>query len=129
MATLAQIRSGLATACASVTAQKYRFRPDNPEYPCVVIGWPTSFDVRANQDGGRDVEIPVSCGVEVKDPESADDELSALIESTITALSAAPTLGGIAYTIDIAPATDFGVEVIGDERRILWCALPVLVYA
>jgi hypothetical protein len=125
MATLAAIRTTVATALAGVTtAQIYRRRQTNLQYPCLMVGWPTEFDVRAALDGGgsRDATIPVHVGVESTDDDSSDDLLSTLLESTVTALLAD-------RTIDVQPATDFGEAVTDDGRTIIWATIPARVFA
>jgi hypothetical protein len=122
---LATIRTTIATALAGVTsANIYRRRQTNLHYPCLMIGWPTEFDVRAALDAGgsRDATIPVHVGVEVADDDSSDDLLSTILESTVTALL-------VNNSFDVQPATDFGEGVTDDGRTILWATLPVKVFA
>ncbi len=125
MASLATIRTGIATALAGITtAQIYRRRQTNMQYPCLFIGWPLEFDVRAALDGGgsRDATIPLHIGVEVTDDDSSDDLLSTTLESVASALLAVSTY-------DVQPATDFGEGQTDDGRTIIWATIPVRVFA
>ncbi len=125
MSSLATIRTAIVTALAGVnTAQIYRRRQTNMQYPCLMVGWPLEFDVRAALDGGgsRDATIPVHVGVENTDDDSSDDLLSTLLESTVSALLAVSTY-------DVQPATDFGEGLTDDGRTIIWATIPVRVFA
>jgi hypothetical protein len=123
MATLATLRTNIATALSGVTtANIYRRRQTNLQYPCLMIGWPIEFDVRpVMATSPRDATIPVTVGVEVLDDDSADDLLSGIMESAITALDTA--------VYDVMPATDFGEALTDDGRVILGATLPVKVLA
>ncbi len=126
MSSLATIRTGITTALTGVTTiQIYRRRQTNMQYPCGFVGWPLEFDVRAALDGGgsRDATIPVHIGVEAGgDDDSADDLLSATLESVVSALLAV-------NTYDVQPATDFGEGLTDDGRTIIWATIPVRVFA
>ena len=120
---LATARTSIATALAGIaTANHYRRRQTNYQYPCIVVGWPQSMDVRPTMGDTRDFTIDVIIGVEVVDDDSSDDLLSSLLETTVTALLTAAAW-------DVQPATDFGEELLGDNRTIIWCRLPVAVLA
>jgi hypothetical protein len=123
MATLATLRTNIATALSGVTtANIYRRRQTNLQYPCLMIGWPLEFDVRpVMATAPRDATIPVTVGVEVLDDDSSDDLLSTIMESAITALDTS--------VYDVMPATDFGEALTDDGRTILWATLPVKVLA
>jgi hypothetical protein len=130
MATLTQVRTGLKTTVDSVTtAQRYRFQPKNPQFPCIVVGLPDEFDTRATETGQRTMLIPVWCGAEGNDDESTDDAIHSLVEATVAALLAAPTLGGVVESIDVQPATSFSATVTADNRVTVWCSLPIEVFA
>jgi hypothetical protein len=121
--TLAAARGALYTACASVTtAQRYKTRQTNYQYPAIVIGWPQSMDMRPAMGDQRDFVIDVGIAVEVTDDEGSDDTLSGLLESVVTAFSATGTW-------DVQPATDFGEELIADGRVVIWCRVPVAIYS
>jgi hypothetical protein len=121
---LATIRTTIATALAGVTtAQIYRRRQTNMQYPCLMIGWPLEFDVSpVVDDDPRDATMPVHVGCEVTDDDSSDDLLSSLLESAVTALNAVSSL-------NVMPATDFGEGQTDDGRTIIWATLPVKVLA
>jgi hypothetical protein len=122
--TLATIRTNIATALVGVTtANIYRRRQTNLQYPCLMIGWPLEFDVRPAQAADpRDATIPVTVGVEVTDDDSSDDLLSSILESAVTAILANATM-------DVQPATDFGEALTDDGRAIIWATIPVKVLA
>ena len=121
---LATARGNVSTALASAvtSANHYKRRQTNPQFPCIVVGWPDELDVRPAFGDARDFTLSVWIGVEVGDDDSADDLLSSLLESAVTALQA--TSGW-----DVQPATDFGESLTEDGRVIVWCRLPVLVLA
>lgn len=121
--TLATMRSGIATTIAGVSGvQVYRRRQSDPQYPCLVIGWPEEFDVRPDNGDERDATIPVWVGVEVRDGDGADDQLSTLLDATVAIL-----LTVNAY--DVAPVSDFGEQLLQDDRIVVWAKIPVSVLA
>lgn len=129
-ATLTQVRTALRTTCDSITtANRYRFMPKSPQFPAIVIGMPEEYDVRADESGGRTMTVPVWCGVEGRDDESTEDEFMSLIESAVTALLASQTLGAVVESFDVLPATNFSASQTGDDRIILWGAIPCEVFA
>lgn len=122
---LATARGNVATALASAltTANHYKRRQTNFQYPCVLVGWPQELDVRPTHGGGeRDFTLDVWVACEVLDDDSSDDLLSSLLETAITAL-----LTNTAW--DVQPVTDFGEQQTQDERSVIWCRIPVLVLA
>lgn len=123
--TLATARTNMLTALASITtAQKYRFRSTGIMFPCYVAGWPDEIDFNPDQGGAeRDFTIPLWVGAEVTDDESSDDLLSSLMESAVTALQS------YSSSWIVRPATSFGTETVGDDRTVIWAALPVVMYA
>jgi hypothetical protein len=123
MTSLADVRSTLYDTLDAVgTATTYKRRQTNLQFPAYLVGWPQSMDVRPDMGGARDYVIDVFAGVEVVDDDSSDDELSALLEAAVEAI-----LELDAH--DVQPATDFGEEVTADGRTIIWCRLPVAVFA
>jgi hypothetical protein len=124
MTALATVRTDLydVLTAATVDAQVYRHRQTNYQYPAFVVGWPQSLDFRAAMGGQRDFVIDVLVAVEVVDGDSSDDLLSELLEGAVTAIETEPQW-------DIQPATDFSEELTADGRVIIWCRLPVVVYA
>lgn len=121
--TLATARTSIATALAGITtAQIYRRRQTNYQYPAIVVGWPQSLDVRPTQGDARDIALDVFVGCEVTDDDSTDDLLSSLLESVVAALL-------LTAAWDVQPATDFGEAPTDDNRVIIWCRLPVLMLA
>ena len=121
---LATARTDALTALSGITtANKYRRRPTNPQFPCLFVGWPDEFDFNPTLGAGeRDFTLSVWAGCEVTDDESSDDALSSLLESAVTALQVNPAWR-------VAPATDFGEQVTDDNRTIIWARLPLLVLA
>lgn len=119
--TLAATRTALAAVLVNVTeAHTYRRRQTNPQYPCLLVGWPDEFDVRPTFGEARDVTVPVWVGCEVGDDDSSDDLLSSLLESAVTQLTSNSAW-------DVQPASNFGEQLLDDGRVIIWCSLPVRV--
>lgn len=119
--TLATTRTAVLAAMSGITtAQKYRRRHTNYQYPAIVIGWPSDFNVRPVFGDARDVTLDVFIGVEVTDDESSDDLLSGLLESVITALQTNTTW-------DVQSTTQFSDELLADDRVVVWARVPLLV--
>jgi len=120
---LATVRDDLVAALSGIEdVEVYRHKQVNYQFPAFVVGWPRSMDVRPTFSGQRDFTIDVTVGVEMIDPESSDARLSALLEQAVDALQADPTW-------DVQPITDFGEELLNDSRVVVWCRLPVAVFA
>jgi hypothetical protein len=103
------------------TANTYRRRQTDYEFPAFVVGWPESLDFRPAMAGARDFVINVDVAVEVSDDSSSDDRLSELLEGAVEALL-------VATNWDVRPATDFGEALDSAGRVIIWCRLPVAVF-
>lgn len=130
MATITQTRTAMNAALSALTtANRYRFRPKNPQYPCTVIGMPDEWDTRPVEGSARTMTFPVWVGIDGKDDESTEDTFEALIESVVTTLLANPTLTGVVDSLDVQPVTNFTASISGDDRVILWCSIPVEVFA
>ena len=120
--TLATARGNVSTALASAvtTANHYKRRQTNYQYPCVVVGWPAEYDANPAMGDVRDFTLDVFVGVEVADDDSSDDLLSSLLESVVTTL-----LANSGWVVE--PVTDFGEQQTADDRTVVWCRLPVRV--
>ena len=122
---LATARGNLYTtlSAAVTSANHYKRRQTNYQYPAVVVGWPQEFDVRPTYGANeRDFTIDVWVACEVTEDDSTDDLLSSLLETSVTAL-----LTNSAW--DVQPATDFGEQPTADDRTVIWCRLPVQILA
>jgi hypothetical protein len=120
--TIAATRDALLAVLDDIDdVQVYRHRQENYHFPAVVIGWPQSMDVRPTMGSPRDFVIDVHVAVDVIDPESSDDRLSTTIDAVVEALLAEPNW-------DVQPVTDFGEQLSGDQRTVIWCRLPVAVF-
>jgi len=123
---LATARGSVYTTLAAVfttTANGYKRRQENYQYPCFVVGWPQEFNVRPTLGAGeRDITLDVWFACEVTDADSTDDLLSSMLETGVTAL-----LANGAW--DVQPVTDFGEQQTQDDRTVIWCRLPVAVMA
>lgn len=121
--TLATARAAAATALSAITtAQTYRRRQTNYQYPCFVVGWPTEYDARPTMGDTRDFTVNVWVACEVTDDDSTDDLLSSLLESAVTALQANGSW-------DVQPITDFDEQLTDDQRTIVSCRLPLNMLA
>jgi hypothetical protein len=121
--TLATARADLYDVLDGIgLATTYKRRQTNLQFPASLVGWPQSMDVRPAMGDLRDYVIDVFAGVETVEDDSSDDQLSALLEAAVDAILALEAH-------DVQPATDFGEEVTADGRTIIWCRLPVAVFA
>jgi DNA-directed RNA polymerase subunit K/omega len=120
--TLATVRTALFDELSEIAdAQTYRTRQRNYQYPAIVVGWPQTMNVGPSMGEARDFVIDIGIAVEVTDDESSDDTLSGILEEAVDALSSTSTWM-------VQPATDFGEELINDNRTVIWCRLPVAVF-
>jgi hypothetical protein len=120
--TLATVRAALFAELSEIeSAQTYKTRQRHFQYPAIVVGWPQSMNVGPSMGEARDFVIDVGVAVEVTDDESSDELLSEILEDAVTALSATSTW-------QVQPATDFGEELVNDNRTVIWCRLPVAVF-
>jgi hypothetical protein len=120
--TLAEVRSSVFVALSEIeSAQTYRTRRTSYQYPALIVGWPQSMDFRPDMGTGRDVVLDIGVACEVTDDESSDDALSDLLEEAVAALQSPDNW-------DVQPATDFGEELLGDGRVVIWCRLPLAVW-
>ena len=120
---LATARTALFDDLSTIEdVEPYRHRLENYQYPCAIVGWPQSMDVRPDFVQERDYVIDVYVAVAVTDPESSDELLSELIEAVVEVL-----LDG--SNRDVRPATDFGERLLADNRVEISCRLPVAVFA
>jgi hypothetical protein len=123
MTALATARAAVVTSLSGITtAQVYRRRQTNYQYPCLVVGWPDEFDPRPVQGGGTldDFVLPVWVACEITDDDSSDDLLSTLLDSTVTALGSTAAWG-------VEPISNFGEQQSEDGRTIVWCSIPLKV--
>jgi hypothetical protein len=121
---LVDVRIALYDALSTLTdVEVYRHRRRDYKYPCIVIGWPSSIDVRADMGMARDFVINVELAVEVVDDESSDDRLSELLEEAVAILLDTQS------TWDVQPVTDFGELLLADNRTVISCRLPVAVFS
>jgi hypothetical protein len=122
--TLATARGNVYTtlAAALTTCNPYKRRQTNYQYPCFVVGWPQEYDARPDMGTGRDFVLDVLIAVEVGEDDSADDLLSSLLDSAVTAIQTNNAW-------DVQPISDFGEQQTADDRTVIWCRLPVSVLA
>lgn len=120
---LATARTSAYTALATITtAQTYRRRQRNYQYPCFVVGWPVELDARPAQGEARDFTLNIYGAAEVTDDDSSDDLLSGLLDSAITKLQETAAW-------DVQPVTDFDEAATDDERTIIWFRIPLAILA
>lgn len=137
MGTLAQIRTGLATAADTVTGLRcYPYVPLKPELPAFIAGWPTEFDPLQVEGDAIDYVIPCHLVVPFRQDRSSDTMLMGYLApsgagSVLAAIAAAPTLGG---ACDSCAVMDGGANIFEGTLRdgvtdVLTCTIQVQVFA
>ncbi len=121
--TLSEARTAVFDELSTIgMANTYRTRQRSYQYPAIVVGWPQSMDVRPAMGDARDFVLDIGIAVEVVDDDSSDDLLSEILEAAATILQDTPTW-------DVQPATDFGEELLTDNRVVIWCRLPLAIFS
>jgi hypothetical protein len=108
MATLAEIRTALASAISTATGmQAYDSPPGSIEAPCSVIRRLTT--TLGTSTGSDDDLIGAIVLVQFTDNAAAQATLDAAVASVVAAVEADPTLGGV---VDFAMPTTVGADGI-----------------
>lgn len=120
--TLNAVRDQLVAALDGIPdVEVYRHIAVDYQYPAILVGHPESVDVRPAFGDQRDFVIVVNIAIEVVDPESSYDLLYELLDTVAEVLLSEPTW-------DVRPATNFGEELLADNRVVSRCRLPVAVF-
>jgi hypothetical protein len=134
MASITNIRSGLATRLATITGLRTAATmPDNPNPPiAIVIPDNINFD-NAFQRGMDTLTFRIFLVVGRADERTAQNSLDAYCATTGTssikaAIEGDKTLGGSAYNCRVTDMRNYGSVLIG-EVTYLSCEFVVAVYA
>lgn len=134
MASITNIRSGLATRLATITGLRTAATmPDNPNPPiAIVIPDNINFD-NAFQRGMDTLTFRIFLVVGRADERTAQNSLDAYCATTGTssikaAIEGDKTLGGSAYNCRVTDMRNYGSVLIG-EATYLSCEFVVAVYA
>lgn len=125
MASLSAIRDGIKTRLATISGlETYDTMPDTANPPCAIVGVPAriEYDVTFRNAVAR-YEIPVRVFAGRVAESDSQDRLDGYISPDgLTSLRGAidgdPTLGGVAHTVRVTEARDYGVYTLGDVPYI-----------
>ncbi len=130
---LATIRSRIKTNIsgdANFSAYEvYDYEPKNPHHPCVVVGWPDTYDPRADFAGNLDLVIPVRFELVWIDDEESDDTLMSAMDNAVAAIEDDRTLSANADDLSCAAFTDIGSRTLPDDTVVFQFVVPVEIMA
>lgn len=134
---LADIRSGIKSTLAYAMGDSvnlYDFEPGAPQYPAVIVSWPTSYSPNSTYGGGYVAVIPVRVEIAARDNQSSDQSLGEFIEPTgihsiIAAIDADPTLDGSCDSAVVTEWTQFGYREAASEVGVITATALVEVMA
>lgn len=113
---LADLRAAIADALTDVDATVYPYLPSPVSLPCVVVGWPTGWDLAPIQypTSAVDYVIPVKVAVAIKGAEATDSLLLSLIDDVVAALAVDPTFRDNCDSSAATAVTEIGDNADGD---------------
>lgn len=114
MATIAQLRSAIATALAGVDGHVDEHKEANPGFPLHQIGDPIRI-TGATGGGARRFEIPVTTHVALNDVDNAQVVRDALVDAVSDAINANTSMIATIWT---AQTDNFRPETIGNTRTL-----------
>ena len=135
MASLASIRSGIATNLGNISSLTvFGFVPDSIEPPTAVVGVVDNIEYDSTMARGADTySIPVFLYVSRIDAQDSQDTLDAFLASTGSSSVKAQvesdiTLGGEAQSVRVVEADNYGVYTI-NNIDYLGCEFTIEVIA
>ena len=135
MASLSSIRSGIATNLGNISSLTvFGFVPDSIEPPTAVVGVVDNIEYDTSMSRGADTyTIPVFLYVSRVDAQDAQDTLDAFLASSgsssvKTQIESDSTLGGVANSVRVVEADNYGVYSI-NNIDYLGCEFTVEVIA
>lgn len=121
MASLTSIRQGIGTALANISALiVFNFVPDSIEPPTAVVGVVDNVEYDSTMQRGADkYEIPIFLYVSRVDAQDSQETLDSFLASTGSnsvkvAVESDITLGGVAQSVRVIEADNYGVYTINN---------------
>ena len=121
MASLTSIRQGIGTALANISALiVFNFVPDSIEPPTAVVGVVDNVEYDSTMQRGVDkYEIPIFLYVSRVDAQDSQETLDSFLASTGSnsvkvAVESDITLGGVAQSVRVIEADNYGVYTINN---------------
>ena len=121
MASLTSIRQGIGTALANISALiVFNFVPDSIEPPTAVVGVVDNVEYDSTMQRGADkYEIPIFLYVSRVDAQDTQETLDSFLASTGSnsvkvAVESDITLGGVAQSVRVIEADNYGVYTINN---------------
>lgn len=130
---LATIRTELARQIRNETGiRTYDYEPLKAEYPCAVVGWPESYDLRSTFESSTAFTLPVRVEVPLRQDRAADDKLETIVEASGSASIAAAidtdvTLNSSCDSAIATQVVDFGLRETQPEVFVLTATIMVEV--
>lgn len=132
---LADVRSGLASALASLTSwETYATWPDNPHPPCVIVQPGDATYHEAMQAGLTVVDFGLVLLVSSTVTDEAQTLLDELLSSGTGQASSVidtlqgSTLGGVCKQVHVVGWSEYGAVQMPDERRFFGVVVNVQVH-
>tara|TARA_R100001163_G_C5067744_1_gene207135 strand:- start:4676 stop:5083 length:408 start_codon:yes stop_codon:yes gene_type:complete len=121
MASLTDIRNGIGTALESVSSlMVYKYVPDSIEPPTAIVGVMETVDYDLTESRGADrYTIPVFLYVSRVDAQDSQETLDSYLASSgassvKTKIESDITLGGVAQSVRVVEADNYGVYSINN---------------
>lgn len=130
---LASIRTELARQIRNEAGiRAYDYEPLKPEFPCAVVGWPETYDLRSTFEGSTSFTLPVRVEVPLRQDRAADDKLETIVEATgsssiAAAIATDVTLNGSCDSALATEVTGFGLRETQPEVWVLTATIVVEV--
>lgn len=126
---LATIRTEIASSISGDANfsgwETYGYEPKNPIRPCAIVGWPDTYDPRADYAGNLDLIIPVRFEMVWRDDISNDSVFMSAMDNARAAIETDRTLSGNCDDLSCAPFTDLGTRTLPDDVVIFQFVVPV----
>ncbi len=103
----------------------YDYEPKDPQRPCVVIGWPETYDPRGDFAGNIDLIIPVRFEMVWNDDVDVDDEMMTAMDEARDAIEADRTLNSTVDDLSCGAFSDIGARQAPDEKVVAQFIVPV----
>lgn len=121
MASLTNIRNGIGTALESISSlMVYKYVPDSIEPPTAIVGIVDNVNYDLTEARGADrYEIPVFLYVSRVDAQDSQETLDSYLASSgsssiKTQIESDITLGGVAQSVRVVEADNYGVYSINN---------------
>jgi hypothetical protein len=103
----------------------YAYEVKDPRRPAIIVGWPETYDPRADYAGDIDLIIPVRVEIVWLDDAGTDDMLMSAMENLRDAIETDRTLQNNVDDVSCAPFEEIGTRTSGDDTVIVQFSVPV----